>query len=155
MQSQASSKLMRSGNWTTFTCVMPKHKKTTMLATVPLLMLQAVSSGISSSRFPWSSTLVRMKSTVRVWARQEKVPVPAGILDLPLQAVAAWVYHPATPPGRPCPQAQETMALASQHPWIQPPAWCLVLAPPPCPLTPHTKSPQDHCTKDAGSESQC
>ena len=89
MQSQASSKLMRSGNWTTFTCVMPKHKKTTMLATVPLLMLQAVSGGISSSRFPWSSTLVRMKSTVRVWARQEKVPVPAGILDLPLQAVAA------------------------------------------------------------------
>lgn len=68
---------------------MPKHKKTTMLAKVPLLMLQSVSSGIFSSRVPWSSTLVRMKSTVRVWAGQEKVPVPAGILGLPLHAVAA------------------------------------------------------------------
>lgn len=68
---------------------MPKHKKTKILATVPLLMLQSVSGGISSSRLPWSGTLVRMKSTVRVWAHQENVPVSAGILDLPLQAVAA------------------------------------------------------------------
>lgn len=135
--------------------MMPKRKKTKVLATVPLLMLQSVSGGISSSRVPWSSTLVRMKSTVRVWARQEKVLVPAGILDLPLQALAAWVYHPDTPPGRPCPQAQETMALAPQHPWIHPPAWCLVLAPLPCPLTAHTKSSRDHYTKDAGTESWC
>lgn len=68
---------------------MPKRKKTKVLATVPLLMLQSVSGGISSSRVSWASTLVRMKSTVRVWARREKVLVPAGILDLPLQAVAA------------------------------------------------------------------
>lgn len=131
---------MRSGNWSTFSlCMMPKRKKTKywpqdLSWCCSLCLVASLPASLVGQH-----TGEDERALLGCGGCKEKVLVPAGLLALPLQAVAAWAYHPATPPGRPCPPNTGDHGFGPSAPLGFSPlhgAW-LLQPPLPCPLTPH------------------